>query len=104
MKNKSISIAPATQQDVADLIASIEELDEKEAKVKVISSKGFGGVGEMTLIVSLLTSPAVIKGLSSVLVAWIQRNNKRTVTIGKTKLTGYSVDDVERLLKSAKSK
>lgn len=104
MENQSIRISPAGEGDIADLVREISTLEEVGPTVKVVSSKGFGGVAEVTLVISALGGPVVVKSLASILIAWMKRNEKRSVTIGKTKIVGYSTDEVERLLKVAKRK
>jgi len=103
MNKYAVEISPATENDIADLVLHLSAL-EGEPKIDLISSKGFGGATEVTLIISLLGSPIVVKSIAAVLTAWISRNEKKSVMLGKTKISGYSAEDVEKLLKKIKPK
>lgn len=103
MNHVTLEISPATEDDVVELLSTIRALD-SEPKIETISSKGFGGTTDVILLISFLGSPYVVKNLATVIIAWIKRNEKKVVTIGKTKISGYSADEVADLLKKMKPK
>lgn len=77
-------------------------------KVQTVLSQGFMGVGEIIVIISAfgaaLGGEALLKELAEIMVAWMKRYEGRRVKIGKVDITGYSAEEVERILKAYEGK
>lgn len=98
-----ITFSDSTQNDANEIVSTIYEFSD-EIEIKVLASRGFLGFGEVTLLISALGGGVFVSQLAKIIIAWIKRHEGRSVKIGKTEITGYSVDEVERLLKATSIK
>ena len=86
------------EEDIAPLVAQLNAMDSCETSI--LSRRALFGLHETTLLLSVLGGPVVMRAIASVLVAWINKNANRSVEIGKVKITGYSADEIQKLLES----
>ena len=68
------------------------------------AARGFGGAVQSDVIILATTiSPVVVRRIADVLVNLIKANAQRQVSINGATITGYSLEEVERILASAPS-
>jgi len=99
MADHVITMSDSTRAEVNEVVSAIDGIND-EIEIKLITSKGFLGIGEITLLISALGGGVLLKQLAQVLVAWMKRHEGRKVKLGKIEITGYSVEEVERILES----
>jgi hypothetical protein len=59
---------------------------------------------DVILLIAGVGGGATLKQLASVLVAWIRRHENCKLKLGDTEITGYSVSEVQNLLRSVSRK
>lgn len=102
MSQYILTLSSSTEDDANDIVAGLGQ--DADIDTKTVVSKGFNGFGEVTLIIVALRGDAFLKQLAQIVVAWMKRHEGRKVKIGSIEITGYSAEEVERILRAAGKK
>lgn len=103
MADYPITLFDSTVDEVNEIVSALDGLSD-DIEIKVISSKGFVGIDEITLFISALGGGVLVKQFATIIVVWMKRHEGRKVKLGKLEITGYSVEEVERILRAVNAK
>lgn len=103
MADHAITLSDSTVDEANEIVSALDGLSD-DLEIKVISSKGFVGISEITLLISALGGGVLVKQLAKSIIAWMKRHEGRKVKLGKLEITGYSVEEVERILRAVNAK
>lgn len=89
------------RRSVDAFVESLRHAATQVTSIHVFESEQIIGNPEFTIAISASFGLGVIaERLAQVIVAWIKRNNTKSVKVGKTEIKGYSIEEVERILQA----
>lgn len=89
------------RHEVNDLVESLRNSVGQLSEILIAQSEGVTVTPDFTVVISASIGLGVVtRHLAQVLVAWIRKDDIRSVKIGRLDIRGYTVEEVERLLKA----
>ncbi len=99
MSSITISFTGIEEIEIQTLHSELAQLIETENMITV-SGNSFNGINDIVLIItSLGGAGGIVYQISKVLVHWINFKRSRKVKINGIEITGYSAEDVAKILK-----
>lgn len=100
MSDVAVTLSASTRDEANEIVSLLHCISD-ELEISVITSKGFIGIGEITLLISAFGGGVLVGQLAKIIVTWMKRHEGHSVKVGKVEIKGYSVEEVERILKVA---